>query len=593
MISDNSVIELFRNINNELELALRNEAIKDKNHKDNLVIQDLQQLQEQLQRVRLVVDNICNELAKNNHQKPYQTINFKSLLDIELDCEITEPVSNRDLSHLVKNAIQQYVMVLCYYTIMNKCLIQLPEIYEAESYYSSIEATGLNRLIYLTQTSIPRVYQFGKYIIKNIPPGKSLERIAPSKLFNRVKPLIDEIFMVQGLQLVGLPTVCQPKDIIKLVKLPQLYISKEIQGRINDIHSYNVKYTTKLGMLNSNFKENRFDSLRLFFELDKSSNLRQIVEATRKFGAAKHLGTKNTRRPSFIGRYWPLITLSILYGPYSVVTIWKNRYRILDFFQKNIIEFCSGLVHNWLWIPIKKVWATVRHDEGSEIAMISRGTLKTERESLERMVVSFVVDNSTNVDLNKEDLVKQVEHGELNQFMHIYEHQLHHPITNILTGKLIRSLLIQVQKTKVDGSLALDGIDKMLQSQQLVFGVMAVSPAALFVYLTLKVIIRFIKMGNIWSNLQQVQKKLSASLNNVERILNYSDVELHISDKHLHEGMLLMEISNTYSYGLKIIPKNRQNDWYKDVEELTNSKFSNATKLNVINRIYHSYGRYF
>ena len=39
-----------------------------------------------------------------------------------------------------------------------------------------------------------------------------------------------------------------------------------------------------------------------------------------------------------------------------------------------------------------------------------------------------------------------------------------------IRGDLIRALLIQVQKTKVDVELAVSGIDALLKSQELVFG---------------------------------------------------------------------------------------------------------------------------
>lgn len=39
-----------------------------------------------------------------------------------------------------------------------------------------------------------------------------------------------------------------------------------------------------------------------------------------------------------------------------------------------------------------------------------------------------------------------------------------------IRGNLLRALLIQVQKTKVDVELAVSGIDALLKSQELVFG---------------------------------------------------------------------------------------------------------------------------
>ena len=41
-----------------------------------------------------------------------------------------------------------------------------------------------------------------------------------------------------------------------------------------------------------------------------------------------------------------------------------------------------------------------------------------------------------------------------------------------IRGNLVRALLIQVQKTKVDVELAVNGIDALLKSQELVFGYM-------------------------------------------------------------------------------------------------------------------------
>lgn len=56
------------------------------------------------------------------------------------------------------------------------------------------------------------------------------------------------------------------------------------------------------------------------------------------------------------------------------------------------------------------------------------------------------------------------------------------PIRSAVAGSLIRTLLIQVQKVKVDVALAMDGIEKMLHSQQLTFGFVGVAPSILVLY---------------------------------------------------------------------------------------------------------------
>jgi nuclear-control-of-ATPase protein 2 len=52
-----------------------------------------------------------------------------------------------------------------------------------------------------------------------------------------------------------------------------------------------------------------------------------------------------------------------------------------------------------------------------------------------------------------------------------------------VTGSLVRSLLIQIQKGKVDLETAMAGIDRLLKSQQLLFGAVGVAPAMGVVYL--------------------------------------------------------------------------------------------------------------
>lgn len=61
---------------------------------------------------------------------------------------------------------------------------------------------------------------------------------------------------------------------------------------------------------------------------------------------------------------------------------------------------------------------------------------------------------------------------------------LQSPLKSAVTGSLIRSLLIQIQKAKVDLETAMSGIDRLLKSQQLLFGAVGVAPAMALVYVT-------------------------------------------------------------------------------------------------------------
>jgi nuclear-control-of-ATPase protein 2 len=56
------------------------------------------------------------------------------------------------------------------------------------------------------------------------------------------------------------------------------------------------------------------------------------------------------------------------------------------------------------------------------------------------------------------------------------------PLKNALMGSLVRTLLIQVQKTKTDLSLSLLSLDHLLRSQQLTFAFVGVAPSFLILY---------------------------------------------------------------------------------------------------------------
>lgn len=98
-----------------------------------------------------------------------------------------------------------------------------------------------------------------------------------------------------------------------------------------------------------------------------------------------------------------------------------------------------------------------------------------------------------------DSLHEQVQKGDLTSVLRVYEDDIKSPIRSAVSGTLVRSLLIQIQKMKVshpyrlslqvvtqfqvDVDFALSGIDKLLRSQELTFGFVGVAPALAIVYL--------------------------------------------------------------------------------------------------------------
>jgi nuclear-control-of-ATPase protein 2 len=177
-------------------------------------------------------------------------------------------------------------------------------------------------------------------------------------------------------------------------------------------------------------------------------------------------------RPSFLTRYWLPLSIAFVSSG-TILRIAVNRKEeILTWireFGQTVIDFWS----NWVVEPSKKVIGTIRHDEGSEVSIMSKRSLESDRASLERMVVDFAIahpDGPPLSDSQIDGVRASVREGDLTQVLKAYEKEIQSPIKGAIAGNLASALLIQVQKTKVDIEVAMSGIDSILKSQELLFG---------------------------------------------------------------------------------------------------------------------------
>ena len=188
-------------------------------------------------------------------------------------------------------------------------------------------------------------------------------------------------------------------------------------------------------------------------------------------------------RPSRLIRYWIPGTVLLLSGS-TLLRILANRQaeirQWIQDFGTTVIDFWN----NWVIDPVKRLIGTIRHDSDSEVAIMSKDSLKADRASLERMVVDFAVDRPNESGRNYTepeiaDIRAKVREGDLTPVLRAYERDLRKPFMGTVRGDLIRALLIQIQKTKVDVEVAIGGIDQLLKSQELLFGLIGLTPGVL------------------------------------------------------------------------------------------------------------------
>jgi nuclear-control-of-ATPase protein 2 len=190
-------------------------------------------------------------------------------------------------------------------------------------------------------------------------------------------------------------------------------------------------------------------------------------------------------KPSRLIRYWIPAVVLLLSGS-TLLRIFVNRRAEVAQWFRELGQTTIDFWMNWVVEPVKKLIATIRHDDQSEIAIQSRDSLRADQESLERMVIDFAVqhpeDGKNFTEAQVAEIKAKVKEGDLTPVLKAYEREMQSPIKNAIMGDLIRTLLIQVQKTKVDVEVAIGGIDSILKSQELLFGFVGIAPGVLISY---------------------------------------------------------------------------------------------------------------
>lgn len=309
-------------------------------------------------------------------------------------------------------------------------------------------------------------------------------------------------------------------------------------------------------------------------------------------------------KPTSLASSWPLLAIALFYGPHLAQVIYESRYKIIAWVNENLVTTVIKFYQNWIYKPILNIIKTVRHDDNSQISIMGKKSLASDIDSLERMILDYLKQTGQLASVNAAnvEVIKQNIHdGDLTPFMKDYETQISKPIKNLVVGDLLQSLLIQVQKTKVDGDLVISGIDKLLKSQELVFEFIAILPTGLIVIWVLRNFRLIAKKGwrSIFSiNLSSYRSHAKRNLNTIERllILGQQDSRDHSNEanyvNYFNNGELLIEILLLEKNLAKVLPNSRLGELKLDIGDLNNKCLLNEFKVKIVEKMWRNYGQY-
>ncbi|TVY80837.1 Nuclear control of ATPase protein [Lachnellula suecica] len=303
-------------------------------------------------------------------------------------------------------------------------------------------------------------------------------------------------------------------------------------------------------------------------------------------------------RPSRLVRYW-LPASVLLLSSTTILKIVVNRKAEIVVWVRDLGVTVRDFWFNWVIEPTKKVIGTIRHDKESEVAIMSKESLKGDRDSLERMVVDFAIDNPQNShvgsgplnDAQISEIRAKVKEGDLTPVLRAYEKDLRKPFVGTIRGDLVRTLLIQVQKTKVDVEVALSGIDALLKSQELVFGFVGLTPGILVCFAA------FRYLGGVFGNRRGTRQGQKAGqtvrvLRNIDRILTLATPTENNLLSYKDHGLLLCEVHLLRKRAHRLFPGEIEREFLEDVNDLCNINSGIQQQLKVLERIRWGYSKW-
>jgi nuclear-control-of-ATPase protein 2 len=301
-------------------------------------------------------------------------------------------------------------------------------------------------------------------------------------------------------------------------------------------------------------------------------------------------------RPPRLVRYW-LPALLLFLSSSTILRILANRRADIVNWIHDLGNTAKDFWFNWVVEPTRKIIGTIRHDANSEIAIMSRDSLKADRDSLERMVVDFARDKpqlavgaSSLTEAQVEEIRMKVKEGDVTPVLKAYERDLRKPFVGAVKGDLVRALLIQVQKTKVDLEVAMSGIDSLLKSQELVFGLVGLTPGVI-VTITAFSYLRSLSGGRKGMRRSQRGSRSVRVLRSIDRILSEAVPTQNNLLSYKDHGLLVCEVHVLRNLVHGLLPGEIERDFLEDLEDLVSLK-AISIQQRALERIRWTYSRW-
>ncbi|ESK95766.1 hypothetical protein Moror_12495 [Moniliophthora roreri MCA 2997] len=558
---------------------------------------------------------------------------------------VREHTAKDDEQIALEQTVLNKIVVSLYAQALSILLSQSIQVEREIDWWSDVERSRLNIAYYMLQTFPGRLLNMLHTIHtrlqeENLPmrlsqlTPSSLRSLFPSQGSFHPSILITSLFphLHHNTQLLALPSLSyagskvEGRDPLHLftsilsqltrclwhfIALPYHLTRQECLFKRQQLEEIRDERASALGALaqarlalNDILEQNDQEAFRLFSsEMDQIlcgeatkqqtslSGIRHFSSVTLPRAASLHtiqLQSNQLLRPSRFTLIWPRLILGPPLLLYAASTLYHSRGSLMELARESK-EVVKGFVVDWLIEPLMGVLDTVRSKDRSVI--VSKEGVEADFDSLERMALSLAKDQLHYGPEQLGELSRQVRAGDLTPVLKLYEEDIRNPLKSAVTGTLLRTVFIQVQKAKVDIDQALAGIDRLLKSQELTFAFVGVAPAFSIVYLSVGYLRQVWQGGRgrgRYGGKHQRARVLFA-MRRIERLLIH-DQRSQVSN--LTSGLLMLSVAQLQSYAETYLPDRSRlkTGFLEDVEDLQDPALGGRERRLVLERMWRSWG---
>ncbi|KNE66760.1 hypothetical protein AMAG_11255 [Allomyces macrogynus ATCC 38327] len=266
------------------------------------------------------------------------------------------------------------------------------------------------------------------------------------------------------------------------------------------------------------------------------------------------------RRPNAVVRWWlPVVTAALCstVAAQQVQVSWPTLIAA----GRAAVEFCQHAVADYIVKPARDVFETVRHRE-HRLAVMGAKSLASDLASLERMVVEYATTTKV-ANVDPDAIRAAVRDGDLSVVLTDYEAAIQRPVVNAVAGPLLTLMLIQVQKSKVDLELAMAALDKLLKSNELNFGFLALVPTVVVAWAAAKGLSTWFGR-RVGRSARAARRVFRQGVWRVDRLLSQ-----HAESEAMRLGLILVEVNWLKSLVPSLgVPSEAQDQLLVDLHDL-------------------------